>query len=300
MQSQFITWKDREVPPIEDRFITSGGIRTRYWSVGEGGIPLVLLHGLSGTIEDWSETLPALSDSRRVIAIDLLGSGQTSKPSDCTYAPQIMRDHVLNVLDALSLDVVDINGWSLGGRIAIDLAYAAPHRVHRLVLTAPAGIGADTMIDLSASASAILEQAITRPSASGMRILSNAFHSGNTNRLMRFTARRMSLFAGTASRKAFIGQLRSFVGPKGFLEAPRQDLLAKLPMIQTPTLAVWGRNDNFSPFAHAQTLVDLMPQCTLRVVERCGHAPQIEWPDIYTNALIHFLDQNPADGTSGA
>ena len=95
-----------------------------------------------------------------------------------------------------------------------------------------------------------------------------------------------------------MGQLRSFVGPKGFLKGPRQELLAKLPMIQTLTLAVWGRNDNFSPFAHAKTLVNLMPQCTLHAVEHCGHVPQIEWPDIYIKAVKSFLDQSPADGMS--
>ena len=298
VQSHVTAWKDCDVPQFDNQFITSGGIRTRYWSVGEGGITLVLLHGLSGTIEDWSETLPALSKNRRVIAIDLLGSGQTSKPADCTYAPDTMRDHVLDVLDALSLDVVDMNGWSLGGRIAIDVACAAPHRVRRLVLTAPAGIGVDTMIDFDASLPAVVRQVITRPGASGLRILTNAFHSGNSSRLASFTARRMALFAHPSSRKAFIGQLKSFVGPKGFLEGPRQDLLAKLPITQTPTLAIWGRNDNFSPFAHAAVLVDLMPHCTLQVVEHCGHAPHIEWPDIYTGALTSFLDGSLADGAS--
>ncbi|MCF7701885.1 alpha/beta fold hydrolase [Loktanella sp. M215] len=283
---------------FEDQFITSGGIRTRYWSVGEGGIPLALLHGLSGTIEDWSETLPALSENRRVVAIDLLGSGKTSKPADCTYAPDTMRDHVLDVLDALSLNVVDMSGWSLGGRIALDIACAAPHRLRRLVLTAPAGIGSDTMIDFSTSLPAVMGQAITRPGASGLRILLNAIHSGNSSRLASFSARRISLFADIASRKAFIGQLKSFVGPKGFLEGPRHDLLAKLPMIQTPTLAVWGRNDNLSPFHHSAVLVDLMPHCALQVVKHCGHAPQIEWPDIYTGALRSFLDGSLAGGTS--
>lgn len=273
------------MPDFEDHYIASKGVQTRYWSVGKGGIPIVLLHGLGGTIEDWSETLPHFSMTRRVIAIDLLGSGKTDKSPTDTYTPDVMRDHVLSVLDALSLDLVDINGWSLGGRIAIDVAHAAPHRLRRLILTAPAGIGADTMIDLNASLPVILGQAITRPGASSVRIIGNAIHSGSARRLMKFTARRLALFSDPTSRHAFMGQLKSFVGPHGFLPGPRRDLLAKLPLIQTPTLAAWGRNDNFSPFNHSAALLDLMPHCKLNVVERCGHTPQIEWPQIY-NAIV--------------
>ena len=277
------------MPSFQDRTLTHDGIRTRYWSVGSGGVPLILLHGLGGTIADWSETLPALSQHRRVIAVDLLGSGGTDKPVGCTYAPEVMRDHILGILDALSLDTVDIDGWSLGGRIALDIASAAPQRVRRLVLTAPAGIGPDTLLDFDASLPALLGQAITRPSVSGVRIIGNAIHSGNGRRMMAFAARRLALAADAASRRAFLGQMRSIVGGRGFLPGPRHDLLARLPSIQTPTLAVWGRNDTFSPFAHAAILCDLMPRCSLHVIESCGHAPQIEWPDIYNAAVAGFL-----------
>ncbi|RYH01111.1 alpha/beta fold hydrolase [Salipiger sp. IMCC34102] len=277
------------VPWSEDRYVTANGIRTRYRSAGEGGVPLILLHGLSGTLEDWSETVAALSRARRVIALDLLGSGKTDKPPECSYAPDLMRDHVIGVIDALSLDVVDLDGWSLGGRIALDVAHAAPDRVRRLVLTAPAGLGPDTFLDLDAPFSVVLGQALLRPSASGLRIMGNALRNGNGDRLLRFAARRLYLLKDGGARQGFLGQLESLVGRHGFLPGPRRALLAKLPRIETPTLAIWGRQDNFSPFAHSGNLRKLMPNCRLHVVERCGHAPQIEWPEIYTAAIEDFL-----------
>ena len=257
--------------------------------MGQGSAPLVFLHGLGGTIEDWAGTLKPLALNRRVIAIDMLGSGRTDKPVNCTYAPDLMRDHIISTLDALELDRFDLNGWSLGGRIALDVAHMVPQRVRRLVLTAPAGIGPDTMLDLNAPLHIALGQAIARPSASGWRILGNAFRSGGANRLMKFTARRVSLVTDAQSRVAFLGQLRSFVGASGFLAGPRHTLLQKLAQIDTPTLAVWGRQDNFAPFAHSAALTDQMPNCALHVVEQCGHMPHIEWPDIYTNAVDAFL-----------
>jgi len=211
----YIEWKAITLPPFKDRYVTANGVRTRYWSAGKGDVPLVLLHGLSGSIEDWAGTLTPLAQSRRVIAIDLLGSGGTDKPKHCSYAPDVMCDHVLSTLDALALDTFDLNGWSLGGRIALDLAYAAPLRLRRLVLTAPAGIGSDTIIDLSAPLHVLLRQAATRPGETGLRIIGNALRSGGGGLLLQFTARRLSLVADAPSRAAFLGQLRGVARQSG-------------------------------------------------------------------------------------
>ena len=275
---------------FEDRFVISNGIRTRYWETGEGGPPLVLLHGLGGTIEDWAGTLRPLAQKRRVIAIDLLGCGQTDKPLNSSYSLQLMRAHVLATLDALDVGSFTLNGWSLGGRIALDLAHAEPDRVLRLILTAPAGVGRETILDLKAPILDILAQIAVRPGASGFRIMRNAVQNGNAVRLLRFAARRTRLVTDKPTRNAFQRQLRSILGPSGYLSKPRADLMSKLPQIKSPTLAVWGRQDAFAPFAHSKILLKEMPDCRLEAIERCGHTPHIEWPDIYANAVNTFLD----------
>jgi hypothetical protein len=125
----------------------------------------------------------------------------------------------------LSLDVVDMNGWNLGGRIAIDVA--SPHpSVRRLVLTAPtlASASVDTMIDDASLPTAVMRPVITRPGASGLRILTNAFHSGNSSRLASFTARRMALFAHRLRAKPSLNWRLASSDPRDFLEGPRQDL----------------------------------------------------------------------------
>jgi len=273
----------------EDSFVTNNDIRTRYWSVGRGGVPLVLLHGLGGTVEDWAGTMGPLAQYRRVIAIDLLGCGRTDKPENCIYSLEAMRDHVLKVLDALELDVVDLNGWSLGGRIALDIAHLTPDRVRCLVLTAPAGIGADTLLDLTAPWNVLLRQGISRPANSANRIVRNALRSGGAKRLARFSARRVMLVTDRAARNVFLRQLRSIIGPSGYLAKPRDELLCKLPEIRTPTFAIWGTEDYFAPFSHAAMLRTKMPNCTIHPIQRCGHTPHIEWPDIYVSAVNSFL-----------
>jgi len=275
---------------FKDEYVIAGSHRTRYWSMGHGGVPLVLLHGLGGTVADWGDTIMALANGRRVVAIDLLGNGQTDKPADCFYTPDQMRDHVIATLDALELGKVDLNGWSLGGRIAINVAHAVPDRVRRLVLTAPAGIGPDTILNFDASYPDILKQLITHPSQSGWRIFRNALLNGGAGRLAAFSARRLVLASSRSSRIAFLRQLRSFVGPSGYLEEPRAEVLAELALIRLPTLAIWGRQDHFAPFSHFAALKEAMPEVGLCVIEQCGHTPHIEKPDIYEKAVNAFLD----------
>ena len=275
---------------FEDEYVTVGTVRTRYWSMGHGGVPLVLLHGLGGTVADWGETIEALAKRRRVVAVDLLGNGGTDKPADCLYTPIEMRDHVNATLDALNLTQFDLNGWSLGGRVAISVAHATPDRVRRLILTAPAGIGPDTIVDFDAPYLDILRQLVTNPSESGWRILRNAIQSGSGGRLAKFAARRFTLASDAASRDAFLLQLRSFVGPSGYLEGPRLSVLNELVEISLPTLAIWGRQDHFAPFSHFDLLKEAMPEVELFVIEKCGHTPHIEWPDEYETAVDAFLD----------
>ena len=85
--------------------------------------------------------------------------------------------------------------------------------------------------------------------------------------------------------------MQSIVGPAGYLVGPRNELLSQLPEITTPTLAIWGREDHFVPFPHAAILGRLMPDCTVRAIDDCGHTPHIERPEVYNRILADFVDR---------
>ena len=274
---------------MRDRYVDAGGIRTRYVEAGAGGVPLVMLHGLSGVLEDWGGMVEALARHRRVIAFDLLGCGKTDKPAASAYAPRQMRDHARDVIAALDLGRVDLNGWSMGGRIALDLAHAEPARVRRLVLTAPAGIGPDSILDLSRAPLRVLGEVLSRPGLAGWRILRNALREDRGDEVARLAARRLRMAADPGARRAFHRQLRSIMGPAGFREDARRALLARLPQIGQPTLAIWGRGDMFVPARHGAILARRMPRCRLELLDRCGHMPQLERPGAYRAAIEDFL-----------
>ena len=103
------------------------------------GPPVVFVHGLSGSWQNWLEQLPVFADRHRVIALDLPGFGHSEMPAERISIAGYAR--VLDALcDALDIDSAALVGNSMGGFISAELAIAYPQRVERLVLVSAAGL----------------------------------------------------------------------------------------------------------------------------------------------------------------
>ena len=99
---------------------------------GSGPV-VVLLHGLGNNYKSWSYVLEHISDSVRVIALDLLGFGEAPKPN-VQYTPKDHADAVINTLDSLGIKNALIAGHSMGCLVAIEVAHQKPELVSQLVL----------------------------------------------------------------------------------------------------------------------------------------------------------------------
>jgi pimeloyl-ACP methyl ester carboxylesterase len=107
---------------------------TIYYEIHGDGRPLVLLHGAMGTIEScFANLLPALSRTRRVIAVELQGHGHTPDV-DRPLSYEQMAEDLAGLLHALDIDVTDFVGYSMGGAAAFQLALRHPSMVRRLVM----------------------------------------------------------------------------------------------------------------------------------------------------------------------
>ena len=149
MQPHAVRRLGARMSDFENRYVSVGGVRTRYWQAGSAGSPVILLHGIGCSVLEWHANITALASRHRVYAVDFLGCGLTERPSDETYTVPRLAQFVLDFLSANAIQRAHFAGFSLGGRIALECALVAPERVSSMVLVAPAGIARDgTLIHL--------------------------------------------------------------------------------------------------------------------------------------------------------
>lgn len=98
------------------------------------GQPLLLIHGNSGGIADFSHQIPYFSQHYRVIAVDSRAQGKSTDKGD-SLSYEMMADDYAALLDTLQIKAVDLIGWSDGGINGLLLAMRRPDLVHKLAIT---------------------------------------------------------------------------------------------------------------------------------------------------------------------
>jgi pimeloyl-ACP methyl ester carboxylesterase len=112
---------------------------------GQGGIPVLFLHSLGGNSTHWSRQIEHLRPTRRVVALDLRGHGQSDPAGNGDYTITGMMGDVEATADTLQLQQLVLVGHSLGGGVALAYAGAHPERVAGLLLVDPIGDGTQTL-----------------------------------------------------------------------------------------------------------------------------------------------------------
>ena len=141
----------RRLPPqdFELKEITLHGHRVAYRSAGSGPA-IVLVHGITSTSATWDRVMPYLAARFTVIAPDLLGHGQSAKPRG-DYSLGAYASGVRDLMVTLGQESATFVGHSLGGGVAMQLAYQFPERCERLVLVDSGGLGREVNLLLRAA-----------------------------------------------------------------------------------------------------------------------------------------------------
>jgi pimeloyl-ACP methyl ester carboxylesterase len=113
----------------------TGGVQMYWRSLGEGGTPLVVVHGGFGLTTMFGDVLEGLAAGRRVVAVELQGHGHTAD-ADRPFAWDVLGDDVAALVRSLDLGTVDLLGYSLGGGVVQRAAVRHPELVRRLVVVA--------------------------------------------------------------------------------------------------------------------------------------------------------------------
>ncbi|MFM8750326.1 acetoin dehydrogenase dihydrolipoyllysine-residue acetyltransferase subunit [Rhabdaerophilum sp.] len=139
-QARFVPQTEEAGAGLESLKVTIGEARAlRAAIAGEGDPPVVFLHGFGGDLDNWAAVQPALAGSRRTIAFDLPGHGESTKAL-AGASPADLAADVSRALDALDAPRVHLVGHSLGGAVALAFALAHPERTESLALICAAGL----------------------------------------------------------------------------------------------------------------------------------------------------------------
>jgi pimeloyl-ACP methyl ester carboxylesterase len=273
--------------------VTLHGHRIAYREAGASDLPvLLLIHGITSSSATWDPVIPALSEHARVIAPDLLGHGDSDKPTG-DYSLGSFASGLRDLLDYLGHERVTIVGHSLGGGVAMQFAYQYPERCERVVLVSSGGLGRDVSWALRAATLPGADLVLPLIANSHVR---NAGHAAarllhglsiRPRPSMVELARGYASLSDSPNRKAFVHTLRSVVEPGGQrVHAGDRHYLAE----GRPTLIIWGAGDPVIPVSHAYTAHADLPGSRLEVFEQSHHFPHMDEPDRFARALLHFLD----------
>jgi pimeloyl-ACP methyl ester carboxylesterase/putative sterol carrier protein len=270
------------------------GTRIKTLIAGDGPIDVVCLHGLGANKTSFFETVAALAGDCTVHAIDLPGFGSSAKPLRARYNAPWFADAVLGYLDATGIDAGHLIGNSMGGRIAIEVAFQAPERVESLSLLAP------SMAWRRRRELVPLVRLLRPELASIPHPLRTATVRAQLWSMFARPERLDPVVADVAAEE-FLRNYRSRAGRVAFFAALRNIYLdephgvdgfwSRLADLAPPALFVWGEDDRLVPAEFARHVAETLPQATQRVLEECGHVPQVELPE-ETGRLIreHILE----------
>ncbi|HEY5154928.1 MAG TPA: alpha/beta hydrolase [Acidimicrobiales bacterium] len=273
---------------VTDRVVDVGDIAMAITEAGQGGRPLLLLHGYTGARNDFEDFIEPLAERGwHVVAPDHRGHGASTKPtSEAEYSLEIFATDVLGLADALGFDRFVVLGHSMGGMLTQDLVLRAPERVVALVLMdtghGPVAVDPD-----------LIALGVTVARTEGIDVVADVMGASDDGPLTNDAYRRK--IAEDPSYKERGDRNLRAASPAMFAAmlqqiSSQEDRLERLAGLTMPTLVLVGELDE--PFREpSRRMAETIPGARLVVIADGGHSPQFEAPERWWEALSGFLDE---------
>jgi pimeloyl-ACP methyl ester carboxylesterase len=277
--------------------ITLHGHRVSYRRAGWGPV-VVLIHGITGSSLTWEHVIEPLAERYTVVAPDLLGHGESAKPRG-DYSLGAYASGIRDLLQAIGHDRATVVGHSLGGGVAMQMAYQFPERCERLVLVSSGGLGREVHMLLRAAALPGSEFVLPLLASQGLIGRLDAFGTFLSRFGLRAGAdldemwRGFSSLADAGARAAFIHTLRTILDPGGQRVSATDRLYLAAEM---PSLILWGERDPIIPHRHGVAASETMPGSRLVTFPDAGHFPHRDDPRRFVRELTDFIESTePGD-----
>ena len=234
---------------------------------GDGGKPIILLHGLMGGVENFGEMVDFISEEYKVYGLDLkLFEGSILKVS-----VKSLSDYLYDFMNHVGLSSAILLGNSMGGHIALIFSKEYPEMVNGMVLTGSSGLYESAMGDSFPRRGdkdyikTKTEEVFYDPKVATDELVDRVFEIANN---------RVSILR-------LLGYAKSAI---------RHNMAEDLPNFKMPVCLIWGEHDKVTPPNVANEFHKLLPNSELYWMALCGHAAMWEHPEEFSKIVLKFLD----------
>lgn len=249
------------------------GINLSYKEYGQGE-PLLLIHGFLGSSLDFKNIIEPLSKKNKIITVDLPGFGQSDKPLNYDYTKRNIASTLYKLMKKKGYENFSVLGHSMGGEIAINMAYYYSKDIKSLILVDSAGYKKVKKIN------------------SGPFILEKLFISYIPQRFMNLNA-----FANksTFDKYTFNGdfyfnnKIPGKVLKKFNEDSDSGSLASYIKELTCKTLILWGDKDSVVLIDDAYKFNNDIRNSKLVIFDQVGHYPHMEAKELFLEQVISFL-----------
>ncbi|WP_342430710.1 alpha/beta hydrolase [Neobacillus sp. FSL H8-0543] len=250
---------------------------------------IIFLHGSgpgASSKTNWQGILPQVSEKFHVVALDILGFGNTDHPevfpeNGAKWMSARVKQ-VIDLMDTLEVDKANLVGNSLGGVISLNLIMNAPERFNRIVLLGAGGGLTEMTPEL-----AKLANFASDPSPAAFKNLFRWFLADETfleAELDQIVAERVETFNRPEVRRSY---------EANFKNAHLSDIIvppSALKRMKNPFLLIHGYEDRFVPLESSLYMMKYLPDSQLHTIKQCGHWAQIEQKDRFIKLTSDFFN----------
>lgn len=245
------------------------------------GDPLLILHGLFGSLDNWHSVSLKLGESHKVFALDLRNHGRSPHSDEFNY--DVIADDLLEFMTAQKLDRANVLGHSLGGKAAMHFALTHPGRVEKLIVAdmtpreyAPSHL---PLLEIMMS----LDLRAFRERGEMDRALVGKIPETGVRQLLLKNVTRDE--AGTLRWKLNVPVIdRNYIQLCKSLDVTR--------VFEGPTLFIRGGKSDYVVESDWPLISKMFPQARLATIPTAGHWVHAEAPGKFTELVLNFLNEN--------
>src|SRR5256885_12988728 len=281
----------------EEGYVDFRGYRTWFRRVGEGGIPLLTLHGGPASTHHYFAPLERLAGERTVVLYDQIGCGGSDRPTDLEWSVEVFREEVAAVRKQLGLERIHLLGTSWGGMLALEHVLSGAEGIIGLILSstlASVDQWAAEQLKLRDALPADVVGVFERHERAGTYDDPEYEHAMDAyfdRHFYRGPKPRAELVSMSGSKSVEV--YRAMQGPNEWTVTGALrgwDVRDRLGEINVPTLVIRGRHD-MSTDPISATLVEGIKGAREVILESSSHTPVLEETDEYLAAISQFMQE---------